>query len=903
MADTNDTDNKPEGGKGGRTLSLKTGAGAGGRRGGGAGGGSSRPKVVVEKKRKRLTVPTDGTAAPKRPTAKKAAGGGKVTLKPVVGKAANKVKAPAAPAAEPTETPASAAPTADDQLSNTERAARAKALEQARIDDQARQQQEAEDARRREAEDAKRAVAEAAEAKRRAEEQEARRKAEEEAARKLADEERKQAEAKRKADEEKERQADDARRAKLRGKVADPGKSAKKEDDAEENTQNDRRRAPPTTFRVKESRKRPNDNQQANKNANDRRRGGKLTINQALDEEGGERARSLASLKRRREREKRQLEKLRESNEKVAREVVIPETITVQDLAARMAERGAIVVKTLMDLGVMVTVNQTIDADTAELVAEELGHKVKRVADSDVEDGLTLDIADDDASMKGRAPIVTVMGHVDHGKTSLLDAFRNANVVSGEAGGITQHIGAYQVKDPNGNLITFLDTPGHAAFTQMRARGASVTDIAIIVVAANDSVMPQTIEAINHAKAAEVPIIVAVNKCDLPEANPAKTKQDLLQHEIYVEEMGGDIQSVDVSAKTGDGLDNLMEAISLQAEVLELKANPDTEASGSVIEAKLDKGRGPVATVLIKRGTLKKGDIFVAGAEWGRVRALVDDKGKQVKQAGPSQPVEVLGLQGAPEAGDEFIVVDNENRAREVSEFRTRKKREAAAAKLAAGNKFETMFAQLAEDQAAEVPIVVKADVQGSVEAIIGAVDSLATDEVRARVIHGAVGGITEHDVSLAQASGAIIIGFNVRANPQARDLAKTEGIELRYYSVIYDLVDDIKAAMSGMLAPEMKEEFVGRAEVREVFSVGKIGKVAGCLVTEGNAKAKSKVRLLRDDVVVHEGELESLRRFKDEVKEVAAGTECGMSLVNYQDVKVGDVFELFSVTEVARSL
>ncbi|MEN8723692.1 MAG: translation initiation factor IF-2 [Alphaproteobacteria bacterium] len=894
MADTKDTEPKPEGGKAGRTLSLKTGGGAGGRRGGGGAGGSSRPKVVVEKKRKRISVPTDGQPAAKRAAPKKPGGAPKVTLKPVVGKAADQKKATAKAAPTVSNKPIESV----DHLTDSERSARAKALEQARIDEHSRAQETAEEERRREAEAAKRAVEEAADAKRRGEEDEARRKAEEEAARKLEDEARKQAEAKRKAEEEKSRQTDEARKAKQRGKVADPVK-AQPEPEAEGDN---RRKAPPTSFRVKESRKRPSETAAPAKGG-DRRRSGKLTINQALNEDEGQRARSLASLKRRREREKRQLEKLRASNEKVAREVIIPEAITVQDLAARMAERGALVVKTLMDLGVMVTVNQTIDADTAELVAEELGHKVKRVSDADVEVGLEIDIKDDDVDLQPRAPVVTIMGHVDHGKTSLLDAFRNANVVAGEAGGITQHIGAYQVKDPNGNLITFLDTPGHAAFTQMRARGASVTDIVIIVVAANDSVMPQTVEAINHAKAAEVPIIVAVNKCDLPEANAAKTKQDLLQHEIYVEEMGGDIQSVDVSAKTGEGLDTLMEAISLQAEYLELKANPTSEASGSVIEAKLDKGRGPVATVLVGRGSLKKGDIFVAGAEWGRVRALVNDQGQQIKAAGPSQPVEVLGLQGAPEAGDEFIVVDNENRAREVSEFRTRKKREAQAAKLAGANKFETMFAQLSDDRAAEVPVIIKADVQGSVEAIIGALDGLGTDEVRALVLHGGVGGITQHDVSLAQASNALIIGFNVRANPQARDLAKAEGIELRYYSVIYDLVDEIKAAMSGMLSPDMQEEFIGRVDVREVFSVGKSNKVAGCLVTEGNARAKAKVRLLRDEVVVHEGEIDSLRRFKDEVKEVAAGTECGVSLLNYQDVKVGDVLELYDVKEVARTL
>lgn len=883
MSDQDNTDGK-------RPLGLK---------GGGArSSGPRKTSVVVEKKRKRITLPTDGAATPKRTVrgAKPAADKGE-TQKPII----QVKKRPAAK--KPAEEKPQATPKVDESgrrlktLTDDEREARQKALAGARAAEEERKKREAERKREEEAEAAKRAVAEARDAKIQAEEDakrkaeaEARSKAEAEAAKKLEAEEREKAEAKAKAEAEKEK------KAAAKGGAKEGAKGAPQQPTEEEAY--DRRRAPPTTFRVKQTR--AEDPARATKAPPADRRKGKLTINQALNEDGGQRERSLASIKRRREREKRQLQKLRERGDKITREVVVPDVITVSELANRMAERSAAVVKTLLDMGVMATVNQSIDADTAELVVEEMGHKSVRRSASDVEEGLASQVEDKQEDLLPRAPVVTVMGHVDHGKTSLLDAFRKTNVVSGEAGGITQHIGAYQV-NVGDSKITFLDTPGHAAFTQMRARGASVTDLVIVVVASDDGVMPQTIEAINHAKAAGVPLIVAVNKCDLPDGDPSRVKQELLQHDVYVEELGGEIMSVDVSATKGTGLDNLLESIALQAEILELKANPNRDGQGAVIEAQLDKGRGPVATVLVQHGTLNVGDVFVAGTQWGRVRALINDKGEQVKSAGPSEPVEVLGLQGAPSAGDEFIVVANEARAREVAEYRTQKAKEEEAAK--GGASFEQMFAKLQAEDIAEVPVVVKADVQGSVEAIQGALEGLNTDEVAAHVLHAGVGGITEHDIALAAASGAVVIGFNVRANPQARNAAKAEGIEIRYYSVIYNLVDDVKAAMSGLLKPTINETFLGRAEVREIFAVSKVGKVAGCLVTEGVARAKASARVLRDDVVVHEGKLDALRRFKDEAKEVQAGTECGMSLENYQDVKKGDVIELFEVEEVARTL
>ncbi|MEF2073805.1 translation initiation factor IF-2 [Consotaella aegiceratis] len=632
----------------------------------------------------------------------------------------------------------------------------------------------------------------------------------------------------------------------------------------------------------------------------DDRRRGKLTLDKALTSEEGGRSRSLSSIRRRQEKFKRSQQS--QPREKISREVILPETITIQELAGRMSERAVDVIKFLMQQGQMMKPGDIIDADLAELIAGEFGHTVKRVAASDVEEGI-FNVADNPEKMMSRPPVVTIMGHVDHGKTSLLDAIRHANVVSGEAGGITQHIGAYQVEQ-NGQKITFIDTPGHAAFTAMRARGAQATDIAILVVAADDSVMPQTIESINHAKAAGVPIIVAINKVDKPSANPQKVRTELLQHEVFVESMGGEVLDVEVSALKGTNLDRLLEAILLQAEVLELKADPERTAEGVVIEAQLDRGRGPVATVLVQAGTLKQGDIIVAGDEWGRVRALVNDRGEQMKDAGPATPVEVLGLQGTPQAGDRFAVVENEGRAREIAEYRQRLAREKAVAKSAGQRgSLEQMMSQLQDTGLKEFPLLIKGDVQGSVEAIQGALDKLGTDEVRANVVHSGAGAITESDVSLAAASNAAIIGFNVRANKQARDAAEREGIEIRYYNIIYNLVDDVKAAMSGLLSPERRETFLGNAEILEVFNITKVGKVAGCRVTEGKVERGAGVRLIRDHVVIHEGTLKTLKRFKDEVAEVPGGQECGMAFANYEDIREGDVIEAFRVEHVARTL
>ncbi|MCF3627813.1 translation initiation factor IF-2 [Thalassospiraceae bacterium LMO-SO8] len=632
---------------------------------------------------------------------------------------------------------------------------------------------------------------------------------------------------------------------------------------------------------------------------NERRRG-KLTISDALEGEE-ERQRSIASVRRAREREKQKQRELLQEGAKVVREVVVPEAITVQELANRMAERGADVVKSLMKMGVMATITQTIDADTAELVVEEFGHRIRRVSESDVEQGLRRD-QDDPKDLTSRAPVVTVMGHVDHGKTSLLDALRATDVAGGEAGGITQHIGAYQVTTPSGAKISFIDTPGHAAFTEMRARGAQVTDIVVLCVAADDGVMPQTIEAIHHAKAAGVPIIVAINKIDVPGADPSRVRTELLQHNVQVEEMGGDVLSIEVSALKKTNLDKLEEAIVLQAELLDLKANPNHAAEGVIVEARMEQGKGSVATVLIQRGTLRVGEIFIAGSEWGRVRAMSDAHGEQLDEAGPSVPVEILGLNGTPQAGDDFVVVDSESRAREVTEFRQRQERNKQAAAGGRGT-LEQMFERIQEGEAQTVPLVIKADVHGSAEAIVGALEKLSTDEVRVQVLHSGVGGINESDVTLARASNAVIVGFNVRANPQARDLAKRDGLDIRYYSVIYNLTDDIKALLSGLLAPTIRENFLGYAEVREVFNVSKVGKVAGCMITEGTVKRGAKVRLLRDDTVIHEGDLSQLKRFKDDAKEVQSGTECGMALANYQDIQVGDVIECFETEEVAREL
>jgi translation initiation factor IF-2 len=653
-----------------------------------------------------------------------------------------------------------------------------------------------------------------------------------------------------------------------------------------------------TPARRKEKAEEPRRPAVAKRGEQQRRRTGKLTINDALNDE--ERMRSMASIRRRREREKRQSMSM-EPREKVARTIKLPESITIQELANRMAERAVDVIKLLMQQGVMAKINDTIDADTAELLAEELGHKVNRVTDADVEDSIDSE-EDTDEDKKPRPPVVTVMGHVDHGKTSLLDALRKASVVTGEAGGITQHIGAYQVTKDDGDKVTFIDTPGHAAFTSMRARGAKVTDIVILVVAADDGVMPQTVEAISHAKAADVPIVVAVNKIDKPEADPSRVKNELLQHEIISEDMGGDVQFVEVSAIAGTGLDELLESVLLQAELLDLKANPDRAAEGIVIESKLEKGRGAVATVLVQRGTLAVGDIFVVGEESGRVRALLDDQGESITIALPASPVEVLGAGGSPSAGDMFNVVETEAKAREIAEYRGRISREK---RTASGNRttLDQMMQQLKDTELKELPIVVKADVQGSAEAISQAVDKLGTDEVCGRVVHTAVGGITESDITLAAASNASILGFNVRANSQARNLADEQGVEIRYYNVIYDLVDDMKAAMSGMLSPDLRETMLGNAEILEVFNVSKSGKVAGCKVTDGLVRRGARVRLIRDSVVIHEGELSSLRRFKDEVKEVNAGQECGMAFENYEDLKQGDVIECYEVEEIARTL
>jgi len=630
-----------------------------------------------------------------------------------------------------------------------------------------------------------------------------------------------------------------------------------------------------------------------------RRRSGKLTIVQALRSDEDKPGRSLAAM--RRLREKRKMAGMEAPQQKVVREVVIPEVITVQELANRLAERGADVIKALMNMGVMATITQSIDADTAELIATEFGHQVKRVSESDIEIGLHIK-EEDTTQMKPRPPVVTVMGHVDHGKTSLLDALRKTDVVAGEAGGITQHIGAYQVALSSGDRITFIDTPGHAAFTEMRARGATVTDIVVLVVAADDGVKDQTIEAIHHAKAANVPIIIAINKIDKPEANPERVRNMLMQHEIFLEKVGGDILDVEVSAKQGTNLEKLEETILLQAEVLDLKANPNRLAEGVVIESKLERGRGVVSTILVQKGTLKVGDLFVAGAEYGRVRALLDDRGNQIEEAGPSVPVEVLGFNGAPMAGDDFVVVENENKAREVSEFRQRRAREAKSA-LSARGTMEQMFSKIAAGEIRELPIIIKSDVQGSMEAISGSLTKLATEEVKVNILHSAVGEITESDVTLANASHAMIVGFNVRANPQAREAARRDGIEIRYYSIIYDVVDDVKAALGGLLAPTLREKYLGAAAIRDVFTITKVGKIAGCMVTEGLVKRGAKVRLLRDNVVIHEGNLKTLKRFKDEVKEVREGYECGMAFENYNDIKAGDTIECFEIEEITRTL
>ena len=798
--------------------------------------------VVVETKRKRVVVPKPGAASSGvKPAAKTTPGG------------------------DPKKRPAG--------ISDAEMERRMKALKAAKA-------REAEDEKRRKVEEEKRER----DRQRRREEAEAKeREAQElqERSRKKAEE----AEAKKRDAEEGARKAAAAAAAPAPEPAA--ARPAAKPSSAPRKTDRDR------------------DQRRDNKGKAQRdsgRRSGKLTLNQALAGGEGGRQRSLAAMKRKQERARQKALGGAESHEKVIRDVQVPETIVVQELANRMAERVADVVKALMNMGMMVTQNQSIDADTAELIVEEFGHKVVRVSDADVEDVIKAE-EDKPEDLKPRPPVITVMGHVDHGKTSLLDAIRKTKVVAGEAGGITQHIGAYQVTTDDGTVLTFLDTPGHAAFTSMRARGAQVTDIVVLVVAADDAVMPQTVEAINHAKAAGVPMIVAINKIDRPGADPDKVRTDLLQHEVIVEKMSGDVLDVEVSAINGTGLDKLLEAIVLQAELLDLKANPDRAAQGAVIEAQLDVGRGPVATVLVQNGTLHQGDIFVVGEQWGKVRALINDKGERVNDAGPSVPVEVLGLHGTPEAGDVLNVVEAEAQAREIAEYRHEKAKEKRAA-AGAATTLEQLMAQAKEDEnVAELPIVVKADVQGSAEAIVQAMEKIGNDEVRVRVLHSGVGAITESDIGLAEASGAPVIGFNVRANATARKVANQKGVEIRYYSVIYDLVDDVKAAASGLLSAEVRENFIGYAEIKDVFKVSKVGKVAGCLVTEGVARRSAGVRLLRDNVVIHEGTLKTLKRFKDEVAEVQSGQECGMAFENYDDIRKGDVIEIFEREEVERKL
>lgn len=863
MSDTNDTgDNKGSEGK--KTLSLKRNVGGTVRQSFSHGRTNT---VVVEKKRRRFSAP----------------GGAPSDAAPVVETRPAKPKAPVAAPPKPEPAPAPAPKPASPSsgsggtilrhLSNDEQEARAKALAFAREREAERKNQEEAEEKERQA----RAEAEKAEVENRKQEEE-RLKEEEEERLRL----------------EMERAAEEASKVAMAAEVNPAAPDTKRSVEDRNTKTDDAKGALKAYERPKTADPKPT------RRVEERRRG-KLTLSNALDD--GQRERSLASIKRQREREKARAA-AKAPREKIVRDVVIPETITIAELANRMAERAVDVVKMLMQQGQMMKASDIIDADTAQLIAEEMGHNVTRVAESDVEGSLFEDISETNSSnATSRPPVVTIMGHVDHGKTSLLDALRNANVVSGEAGGITQHIGAYQVEQ-GGSKITFIDTPGHAAFTAMRARGAQSTDIVVLVVAADDGVMPQTIEAINHAKAANVPLIVAVNKIDKPTADPSRVRNELLQHEVFVETLGGEVLEVEVSALKGTNLDKLLEAITLQAELLDLKADAQCPAKGTVVEAKLDKGRGPVATVLIQAGTLNVGDIVVAGAQWGKVRAMINDHNEQVISAEPSKPVEVLGFGGAPEAGDRMAVVETEAKAREITEYRERQNREKAIAKLTTQRgSLEQMLNQLQTSDLKEIPLVVKGDVQGSIEAIIGAIDKLATEEVAGRVIHSAVGGITESDVTLAAASNAPIIGFNVRANKQARDAAEAEGIEIRYYNIIYDLVDDVKAAMSGMLSPERRETFIGNAEILEVFNITKVGKVAGCRVTEGSVERGAGVRLIRDDVVIHEGELSTLKRFKDEVKEVAGGQECGMAFLNYQDMRPGDVIECFRIEHVQRSL
>ena len=824
-----------------------------------------RSKSVVVEKVKRRAGPGDVRPEPAAPVDRTAPPKRVVTT----------ARAPAAPTAAPAASPGAALKPSGvvlRTLTDEERSARAHALADARLREAEERKIAEEEARirqsREEADKSERAKAEA---------------------RKRDEEER------RKHDEETKRKADEVAKKRFGAETvtAKPGAARPVLEADEEEAPRTARRGPggaparpapaPKTPRVGAEKRR-----------------GRLTVVTALSADEV-RERSVASFRRRVQRITGHRDS--EPKEKIAREVTVPETITIQELANRMAERAVDVIRILMQQGHMAKITDTIDADTAQLIAEELGHTVRRVAESDVEEGM-FDAPDDPANLLPRAPVVTIMGHVDHGKTSLLDAIRSTDVAADEAGGITQHIGAYQVTAPSGGRITFIDTPGHAAFTAMRARGAKITDIVVLVVAADDGVMPQTVEAIQHAKAAKVPIIVAINKIDKPDAKPERVRTELLQHEIQVESLGGDVLEVDVSAKEKLNLDKLLDVIALQSEVLDLKANPNRAAEGTVIEARLDRGRGPVATVLVQRGTLRPGDIVVAGSEWGRVRALVSDTGHSVVAAGPSMPVEVLGFNGTPEASDRLAAVATEARAREIADYRARQRREIMAARQTGmRGSLEQMMNQLKTSGRKEFPLVIKGDVQGSIEAIVGALEKLSTDEVAARVIFSGAGGITESDVTLAGASGAAVIGFNVRAHKEAREAAEQAGIEIRYYDIIYNLVDDVKKAMSGLLAPTLRETMLGNATILEVFKVSKVGNVAGCRVTDGVVERGAHVRLIRDSVVVHQGKLSQLKRFKDDAREVVAGQECGMAFENYQDMKVGDVIECYRVETVQRAL
>ncbi|WP_371396331.1 translation initiation factor IF-2 [Fretibacter rubidus] len=850
MSDTNDKDKKPAR----RPLSL----GKGGTVRQNMSGGRSKQVVVETKKRRVVGAP--GSVKLKKPAP--------VSVTP---KAAPKAPEGLAPNKPQIDEIAEAARKLG--LSKDEYIKRQEAVQSAAAENSAR-----EAARRAEEEERRARMVEeqnALRAKKKAEEEEELRRMEEEEAERVREE------------------AEAARRAPSKAAAILAG-------DDEKDTRTELEKA---GGRIKKSRNMPSKPSRTTKGSDSGRRKGKLTIVSALAG-NDERQRSLASVRRAREKEKARQRGGQTDSGKISREVTIPEVITVGELANRMAERGADVVKYLMKQGDMLKINDVLDADTAQVIAEDFGHTVKRVAESDVEfDFIKDDDPVDESKQKPRAPVIAIMGHVDHGKTSLLDALRTTDVAGGEAGGITQHIGAYQLQLKTGAKITVLDTPGHAAFSAMRTRGAQAVDIVILVVAADDGVKPQTIESIKHARAADTPIIVAVNKMDTYEADATKVETDLLQHEIITESMSGETQSIHVSAKKKTGLDELTEAITLQAELMDLKANPTRDADGMVIESKIEKGRGPVATLLVKRGTLKRGDIVVAGQYWGKVKAMMDERGKQMKLAGPSAAVELMGFDGAPTPGEPFAVVETEQKAREITEYRERQLKKAATVAPSALASMEAMMAKLQDKTMSEMPVLVKGDVQGSVEAIKSSVEGLGNDEVRARVIHGAAGAISESDIMLAKASDAPVLAFNVRPNRQAKDLAEREGVEIRYYSIIYDLIDDVKGVLSGMLEPERRETFIGYAEVLEIFNISKTGKIAGCKVTEGRVERGSGVRLLRDNVVVHEGMLRTLKRFKDEVEKVQAGMECGMAFENYEDMRKGDQIECFTVEMIERNL